>query len=225
VINGSGLKIVAIVGLIALMYLLPSSNVEAAKFQSGVTIKAATPSECTDTNKDGVDDNTGAACGKAPAEPPSKCLDANGDGADDNTGAACSRTPTAEGTCGLQISHGVPINYGELAIGQDSPEQAISILNEGTSQTPAKVMIKATPWLSDELQAGVHVSVADEGATRVSLEGLTYDNKKPLTAGAQEIGQLAGGEARQIFFQLKLNNPPPPGFDKFHQDVTIDLLC
>jgi hypothetical protein len=223
--NGSGLKIVVLLGLISLVYLLPSSNVEGAKFQSGVTIKAATSSDCIDANKDGADDNTGAACGKAPAEPPSKCVDANGDGADDNTGAACSQTSTAAGTCGLQISHGVPINYGELAIGQESPEQAISILNEGTSQTPAKVMIKATPWVSDELQAGMHVSVADEGATRVSLEGLTYDNKKPLTAGAQEIGQLAGGQSRQIFFQLKLNNPPPSGFDKFHQDVTIDLLC
>lgn len=221
--NGSGFKIVALVGLIALMYLLPSYNVEGAKFQSGVTIKASPNDQCVN----GVDVNTGEACtgGKAPAEPPSKCVDSNGDGADDNTGAACSQTTTAAETCGVQITSGVPINYGELTIGQDSPEQAISIMNEGTSQTPAKVMIKATPWLSDELQAGTHVSIADEGATRVSLVGLTYDNKKPLSADAQEIGQLTGGESRQIFFQLKLNNAPPSGFDKFHQDVTIDLLC
>jgi hypothetical protein len=242
--DGSAFKFVILIGLLGLVTLLPSANVEGEKFQSGVTIKTAAQSQCVDTNGDGVDDNTGGACGEAPAEPPSQCVDANGDGADDNTGEVCAKAPAqppgkcvngvdatgaactpTEGTCGLHISSGVPINYGELTIGQESPEKGVVILNEGTSQTPAKVMIKGTDWVSDDLYQGTSIQIQGPEATHVSLDGLTYDNKKHLTSNGAELGDITGGQTKTVYFQLKLDHNPPAAVSSFHQDVTIDLLC
>jgi hypothetical protein len=222
-------KMALIVGLVCLIYLIPFSSVDAAKFQSGVTIKANsnTPSDqCIDANKDTVDDNTGETCGKAPAQPPGKCVDADQNGLDDKTGAGCTGGQTMEtATCGLRINGGVPISYGELSIGQESGERMVEIMNDGNSQTPAKVMIKGSDWISDEPVAGANVRIAGPEATRVGLGQGSFAQKTSLSNNGLELGQMTGGQSLPVTFQFKLDNAPNGQVGAFHQDVTIDLLC
>jgi hypothetical protein len=221
-------KIVLLLGLVSLIHIFPISYVDGAKFQSGVTIKADTPADqCVDTDQNGVDDNTGQHCtgGKAPAQAPAKCVDTDQNGVDDNTGAACTGGQAPAGTCGLRILNGVPINYGELSIGQESGERMVEIINEGTSQTPAKVMIKGGDWLSDELVAGAHVRIAGPEVTKVSTSQSNYAAKTSLSDQNLELAELTGGQSLPINFQFKLENSPSTSVGAFHQDVTIDLLC
>jgi hypothetical protein len=219
-------KILLIVGLVCLIYLIPFSSVDGAKFQSGVTIKASEPTngECVN----GAVVGTGEPCtgGKAPAQPPSKCVDADQNGLDDKTGAGCTGGQMMDaGTCGLKINSGVPINYGELSIGQESGERMVTIMNDGNSQTPAKVMIKGSEWISDEPVAGANVRIAGPEATKVSLLHGNYAEKSSLSDNGLELGQMTGGQSLLLNFQFKLDNAPSGPVGAFHQDVTIDLLC
>lgn len=199
------------VGIIIAFYLFPFAYVNGAKFQSGVTITA--PS------------------GTPTPPPEGSCQDANGDGINDVTGSPCqaASAPPA-GTCGLQLVSGVPINYGQLTPGQTSAEQRVTIKNEGTSQTPAKVMIKGGNWVSDAAVASAPAGTAGAGSTisgpevtRVAISQVDFNNKKPLSLDGWELGQLTGGQSIPVYFQLLTWVNAPSG--SFHQEVTIDLLC
>ena len=194
--NQIELNLVIFIGLVFVLSLFPFAYVDGAKFQSGVTINAPSPA--------------------------GTCPDSNGDGINDSTGEPCSSTtgPTA-GTCGLQIVDGVPINYGQLISSQDSAEQKVTLKNEGTSQTPAKIMIKAGDWISD---AAGNPSISGPEVTKVGLAPNTdWSSKKSLSSNGWELGQLSGGQSIPVYFQFKafVNSPSV----SLHQDVTIDLLC
>ena len=189
------LAILLILGFSFMVYLFPFNAVDAAKFQSGVTINApSSAGTCPDANNDGVNDVTGAPCG--------------------------ATAPTA-GTCGLQIVSGVPINYGQLSPGQDSAEQKVTIKNEGTSQTVAKIMIKGGDWVSDA--AGNPTISGPEVTRAVIAPGFDYNNKKSLSSNGWELGGLSGGQSLTAYFPFRPWINAPSG--SFHQDVTIDLLC
>ena len=111
------LSIFLFFGLVSLIYVFPFVFVEAAKLESGVTIKEAAPP----TNETAPPTNE--ICNNG--------IDDNGNGAIDEV--TC--LPPPAGTCGLQIVSGVPINYGQLNPGQDSAEQKVTIKNEGTLPT------------------------------------------------------------------------------------------
>ena len=190
------LNIALSAGLFFVLSLFPFSYVDAEKIQSGVTI--ANPGATTppaETCQGGVNVMTGEAC-TAP------------------TG------PTA-GTCGLQILSGVPINYGQLSLGQDSAEQKVVLKNEGTSQTVAKIMLKGGNWVSD---AAGNPTISGPEVTRAAIApGLTFENKKSLSANGWELGGMAGGQSLTAYFQFRPWVNVPSG--SFHQEVTIDLLC
>jgi hypothetical protein len=192
-------NIALLAGLFFVLFLLPFSYVDAEKIQSGVTITspgATTPpaGTCPDGNNDGINDMTGAPC-TAP------------------TG------PTA-GTCGLQIVSGAPINYGQLAPAQPSAEKQVMIKNTGSSQTPAKLMIKGGNWVSD---AAPNPTISGPEVTRAAIAPVDFNNKKSLSAAGWELGQMSGGQAIPVYFQFLAWVNAPSG--SFHQDVTIDLLC
>ena len=126
------LSIFLFFGLVSLIYVFPFVFVEAAKLESGVTIKEAAPP----TNETAPPTNE--ICNNG--------IDDNGNGAIDEV--TCLPPPAGPaGTCGLQIVSGVPINYGQLNPGQDSAEQKVTIKNVGTAT--AKIMIKGGNWISD----------------------------------------------------------------------------
>lgn len=202
---------VLFVGIVVVFYLFPFAHVDGAKFQSGVTITA--PS------------------GTTTPPPAGSCQDANGDGVNDVTGATCKPASAPNtGTCGLQLVSGVPINYGQLTPGQTSAEQKVTIKNEGTSQTPAKVIIKGGNWVSDSAVADAPAGTAAAGntisgpeVTRAAIAQVDFNNKKPLSLNGWELGQLTGGQSIPVYFQLLTWINAPSG--SFHQDVTVDLLC
>lgn len=194
--NQVRLAILLILGFSFLVYLFPFNAIDAAKIQSGVTINApSSAGTCPDNNNDGINDMTGAPCG--------------------------STAGPATGTCGLQIVSGVPINYGQLSPGQDSAEQKVTIKNEGTSQTVAKIMIKGGDWVSDA--AGNPTISGPEVTRAVIAPGLDYNNKKSLSTSGWELGGISGGQSLTAYFQFRPWVNVPSG--SFHQDVTIDLLC
>ena len=99
-------------GFAFLVYLFPVIFVEGAKLQSGVTITAPPTTETEKICDDTIDnDNDGKI-----------------DAADEDC-AAAPAGPTPE-TCGLQIVSGIPINYGQLTMGQESVEKEIWIKNK-----------------------------------------------------------------------------------------------
>jgi len=192
-------KILILTGFVFVFSLFPFAYVDGAKFQSGVTITAPTTTP----------------------PPAGTCPDTNGDGIPDMTGGVCtSPTGPAAGTCGLQIVSGVPINYGQLTAGQTSAEKQVTIKNEGTSGTAAKVMIKGGNWVSD---AAPNPTISGPEVTRVAIAPVDFNNKKSLSLAGWELGQLAGGQSIPVYFQFLTWVNAPSG--SFHQDVTIDLLC
>ena len=193
------LNIAILTGLVFVLSLLPFSYVDAAKFQSGVTVTSPTTTP----------------------PPAGTCPDTNGDGVPDMTGGQCTApTGPAAGTCGLQIVSGVPINYGQLTAGQTSAEKQVMIKNEGTSQTPAKLMIKGGNWIGD---AAPNPTISGPEVTRVAIAPVDFNNKKSLSLVGWELGQIAGGQSIPVYFQFLTWVNAPSG--SFHQDVTIDLLC
>ena len=192
-------KILILTGLVFVLSLFPFTYVNGAKFQSGVTVTAPTTTP----------------------PPAGTCPDANGDGLNDATLATCvSPAGPAAGTCGLQIVSGVPINYGQLTAGQTSAEKQVMIKNEGTSQTPAKLMIKGGNWIGD---AAPNPTISGPEVTRVAIAPVDFNNKKSLSLAGWELGQIAGGQSIPVYFQFLTWVNAPSG--SFHQDVTIDLLC
>ena len=192
-------KILILTGLVFVLSLFPFTYVNGAKFQSGVTVTAPTTTP----------------------PPAGTCPDANGDGIPDMTGGQCTApTGPAAGTCGLQIVSGVPINYGQLTAGQTSAEKQVMIKNEGTSQTPAKLMIKGGNWIGD---AAPNPTISGPEVTRVAIAPVDFNNKKSLSLAGWELGQIAGGQSIPVYFQFLTWVNAPSG--SFHQDVTIDLLC
>ena len=207
--NQVELKIILLVSLAFLVYVFPFVFVDAAKFQSGVTIKGAAPP----TNE---------------TAPPTNEICNNGID-DDGNGAIDEVTclPPPAGTCGLQVVSGVPINYGQINPGQVSAEQIVSVKNEGTSPTPAKIMIKAGDWISD---AAGNPIIFPTMITHVAIApNLEYDNKKALSSGGWELGQISGGQSIPVYFQMKPAGATDASLNSFtgslRQDVTIDLLC
>ena len=202
-------KILILTGFVFVLSLFPFAYVDAAKFQSGVTITA--PST-TETEK--ICDDT---------------IDNDNDGKVDAADEDCAGAPTgpAAGTCGLQIVSGVPINYGQLNLDQESAEQKVTIKNEGTSQTPAKIMIKGGDWVSD---AAGNPTIFPSMNTHVAIApNLEWGTKKPLSSAGWELGGMSGGQSIPVYFQMKPGGATLATLNSFtgslHQDVTIDLLC
>ena len=98
------LSIFLFFGLSSLIYVFPFVFVEAAKLESGVTIKEAAP-PTNEICNNGIDDNGNGAIDEV------TCL------------------PPPAGTCGVQILSGVPINYGLLNPVQQSFPQRVLIGN------------------------------------------------------------------------------------------------
>ena len=175
------LAILLILGFSFLVYLFPFNAVNAAKFQSGVTIKAPTTNETAPI--------TNEICNNG--------IDDNGNGAIDEV--TC--LPPPAGTCGLQVVSGVPINYGQLNLDQESAEQKVTIKNEGTSQTPAKIMIKGGDWVSD---AAGNPTIFPSMNTHVAIApNLDWGTKKPLSSAGWELGGISGGQSLPVYFQMK----------------------
>jgi hypothetical protein len=190
-------------------YLSTFIFVDAAKLESGVTINAPSTTETEKICDDTIDN------------------DNDGDIDADDADCVLATTPPPAGTCGLSIVSGVPINYGQLNLGQDSAEQIVSVKNEGTSQTPAKIMIKAGDWISD---ATGNPIIFPTMITHVAIApNLDYDDKKALSSNGWELGQISGGQSIPIYFQMKPGGAFDASLNSFtgslHQDVTIDLLC
>jgi hypothetical protein len=196
---------------------------------------AATPSQpedeiCAngqDDNGDGTVDE--AECTQQAGTMGEICAngqDDNGDGTVDE--AECTQQADAmAGTCGLQIVSGVPINYGQLNPDQESAEQKVTIKNEGTSQTPAKIMIKGGDWVSD---AAGNPTIFPSMNTHVAIApNLDYYDKKALSSNGWELGGMSGGQSIPVYFQMKPGGATVASLNSFtgslHQDVTIDLLC
>jgi len=199
-------KILILTGFVFVLSLFPFAYVDAAKFQSGVTITAPTTTPppagtCPDSNNDGLNDATLAPC-VSPADP-------------------------AAGTCGLQIVSGVPINYGQLNLDQESAEQKVTIKNEGTSGTAAKIMIKGGDWVSDA--AGTPTIFPTMNTHVAIAPNLDYYDKKALSSNGWELGGMSGGQSIPVYFQMKPGGATVASLNSFtgslHQDVTIDLLC
>jgi hypothetical protein len=209
------LIILLLFGLAFLVYLFPFDVVHAAKLESGVTINAPTTTEtekiCDDTidnDKDGKIDAADEDCAATPAGP-------------------------AAGTCGLQILSGVPINYGQVTIGQDSAEQKVTIKNVGTAT--ATISVKGAGWFVQYLSPahsgpdpGVLYTTtflsSEPGDTHVSTTAnLDYNNKKPLSGSGLKLGQISGGQSIPVYFQLRVPTTWPITF--VQQEVSIDLLC
>jgi len=200
------LIIVMLVGLAFLFYVFPFAFVEAAKFQSGLTIKPPSTTEPEKICDDQMDNDND---GKVDANDP------------DCAAPATTTDPTATaGTCGLQIVSGVPINYVVNSGAFKSDEKIVNIKNEGTSQTPAKIMIKGGNWVSD---AAPNPTISGPEVTRVAIAPVDFNNKKSLSSAGWELGQISGGQSIPIYFQMGIWVNAPSG--SFHQDVTIDLLC
>ncbi|TLX88931.1 MAG: hypothetical protein E6K94_11455 [Thaumarchaeota archaeon] len=193
--NQVELMILLFFELAFLVYLFPFVFVEAAKFQSGVTINQGAPpaaTTCVDNNHDGFDDsNPSVMCGQA------------------------GQTQT----CGLEIVSGVPINYGQLNLAQDSADQQVTLKNDGT--VTANVMVKGGSWISD---AAGNPAMSGPEITHVSVNPNTaWAIKKPLGTNELQLGQLSSQQTKPVFFQLKV---PASGFSgSLQQEVTIDLIC
>ena len=194
-------KILILTGFVFVFSLVPFAYVDGAKFQSGVTINAPTTTP----------------------PPAGTCPDTNGDGIPDMTGGGVCTSPTAPtaGTCGLQIVSGVPINYGQLNLDQESAEQKVTIKNEGTSQTPAKIMIKGGDWVSD---AAGNPTISGPEYTHFTRDvGLYYDMKNILSSKGAFLGSIAGGQSLTAYFQFR---PMPNVYSgSFHQEVTLESIC
>lgn len=188
-------KIVLFFGIAFLFYVFLFASVDAAKIESGVTIVAPPPTTgtCPDSNNDGINDSTGAPCGTTTA-------------------------PTA-GTCGLQILSGVPINYGQLNVGQVSSEQKVTYKNVGTAT--AKVMVKGSNWIGGTpdnpitMQGGGHTRVA----TTPSME---FARKLPILSTDQILGELGAGQMGESFWSMYVDKGMS---GSPHQDVTLNLTC
>jgi len=159
-----------LVTLAFLFYVFPFAFVDAAKFQSGVTIGAPSTNE----------------------------------------------TGTAVGTCGLQIISGVPINYGQVNLGQLSNEQKVTYKNEGTAS--AQIMVKGGQWIT-----GTSTTVGIPEITRVATTpGKEFGNKMPLHTSATVLAQLGAGQTGESYWSMYaetgMTGSP-------HQEVTLDLTC
>ena len=202
------LSIFLFFGLLSLIYVFPFIFVEAAKLESGVTIKEAAPP----TNETAPPTNE--ICNNG--------IDDNGNGATDEV--TC--LPPPAGTCGLQIVSGVPINYGQLTAGQTSADKQVIVKNEGTSPVGfAKIMVKGGNWISD---AAPNPTISGPEITRVALAPIDFNSKESLSLAGSELSNLPSGSSIPIYFQFRawvngLSGSFPSG--SFHQEVTIDLLC
>jgi hypothetical protein len=200
--NDLSLVMLLIIGFAFLVYLFPFNAVFAAKIQSGVTVVAP-------------------AAGNP--QPAGTCTDGNNDGVDDVTGQPCSPTgATPAGTCGLQIVSGVPINYGQLNIGQVSPEQKVTYTNIGN--VSAQVGLEGGNWIS-----GNQTIIGPSMWTNVANVGSIWQYKIPLAPGGLGLGQLAPGDIGRAYFQLKV--PTDTGISgslisgSLHQEITLVLNC
>lgn len=179
-----------------LVYVFPLNAVHAAKVQSGMTINAPTTTP-----------------------PAGTCPDSDGNGINDMTGAPCtSPAGPAAGTCGLQILSGVPINYGQLTVGQVSNEQKVTYKNVGNA--PAKVMVKGSAWIGGTPPNDTY----NAEITRVAVTpGMEFGKKFPLhSSETTTLGDLGAGQEGDSFWSVYADNHLT---GSPHQEVTIDLTC
>jgi hypothetical protein len=211
-------------GLTFLVCLLPFIFVDAAKVESGVTIKTPSTTEpemiCDPELRPPCRLLTNTSSTTEPDEICDDTIDNDNDGKIDADDEDCAAAPTgpAAGTCELQIVSGVPINYGQFSFGQEgffSAPQKVTIKNVGTAS--AKIMIKGGNWISDA--AGNTIRGPPE-VTWVSF--MVLASSKPLTSNERELGQLFGGQSLPAYFKIYLSGWPA---GSYHQEVTIDLIC
>ena len=177
-----------------LVYVVQFTFIEAAKLESGVTINPLPTTEAEKICDDGKDnDNDGK-------------IDAN-----DQDCAIALSNPVVE-SCELQIVSGVPVNYGQLNVGQVSTEQKVVFKYVGNA--PAKVLAKGGPWISDATGKPVMDAERTWVAIPTTIPWVILESYEfPL----YEIGEIV-----EVYFQLKL----APGVSgSLHQEVTFDPIC
>jgi hypothetical protein len=197
------LIIFLLLGLTSLVYVFPSAFVDAAKLESGVTVNGTPTPETEKICDDQMDNNND---GKIDA--------------DDQDCAAAPAGPTAE-TFGLQIVSGVPINYGQLTMGQESVEKEVWIKNEGTSQMSA--IIKGGDWVSD---AAPNPTISGPERTFFSMSSIVLGAERRIALDDNNgftLGPIYGGQQIPLYFTFRgfVNGP----IGSFHQEVTIDIVC
>lgn len=209
--------------------LFPSATVDAAKLESGVTINATSTTETEkicddekDNDNDGkidADDKDCVAQGGQSAEP---C------GPQTLNQVECMKqgidTETKEKeTCGPQTLSGIPINYGELNVGQESSEHKVTIKNEGT--IPMIIIFKGGSWIND---SPGNPAISGPEITHIGVvPNVNWGDKMELQVnGFYLFGvdfKLGGGQSIPVYFQLKVPTGSVSG--SFHQEVTIDGVC
>jgi hypothetical protein len=134
-----------------------------------------------------------------------------------STNETAPTSPTA-GTCGLQILSGVPINYGQLTVGQVSNEQKVTYKNVGNA--PAKVMVKGSDWVGGTPPNDTYAAEI----TRVAVTpGMEFAKKFPLhSSETTTLGDLGAGQEGDSFWSVYADNHLT---GSPHQEITIDLTC
>jgi len=198
------LSIFLFIGLVSLVYVFPFIFVEAAKLESGVTIKEAAPSETEKICDDGKDNDN----------------DRKIDAGDQDCAAPATQ-------CGLQILSGVPINYGQLNPAQESGDRRVLIKNLGVR--PAEVWVQGGNWISDAAGNTIIPTIPGQEVTRVAIAPfvqapyIPWGNKEALKTSDFPLGEISPQQILEVRFQVKV---PVSGFSgSLHQEVTINLIC
>jgi hypothetical protein len=196
--------------LSSLVSLFPIFIAHAAKFQSGVTIiPPANPTGGLPTNQ-----SANPTGGNPPTNP-------------------VTNPPVA--TCGLQILSGVPINYGQLNLGQvaglgyvRSAEQQVTYTNIGNAS--AHVSVKGGNWIGGT--TANPQTFPPEWTHVADKPNVDWQNKMALKSSEISLGQeqLTPGTTGQSYWQLQVpTNPAISGSTdisgSLHQEVTLDLIC
>jgi hypothetical protein len=210
--------------LSSLVFLFPIFIAHAAQFQSGVTINPLPPASTSPPPP---------PCNPQPCIPGTSPTNPITNPTTNGTTTPTANPPVA--TCGLQILSGVPINYGQLNLGQvaglgyvRSAEQQVTYTNIGNAS--AHVSVKGGNWIGGT--TANPQTFPPEWTHVADKPNVDWQNKMALKSSEISLGQeqLTPGTTGQSYWQLQVpTNPAISGSTdisgSLHQEVTLDLIC